>query len=200
MRQIGMVVLTLVIALPALAQARPETPPGLEKCCTTKVYDATGKVFGDVLVYEVERQLEYVMMRYKLKDGDTIALRVSYEYVLTNTMPGGSMVIFESADCSGPAFVPVARPQPTARQAVILPVSTPGIYNATGALLYVSKHLADREFPPDDMVFHSQWGDTGSCVPYPAPGFIYSGGVIGGYWMTKVEDLYKSYKRPFYFK
>ena len=191
----------LLASLPLLAQSRrSEDPPGLGRCCLTKVYDAAGREFGDVLVYEVDRQLEYVMMRYRLKDGDTIALRVSYEYALTNTMPGGSMVIFTSNDCSGDAFVPMGRPQPTIRQAVILPVGSSGFFNTTGALLYVSKRLATRELPPPGTVFHSQWGDTGSCVPYPAPGYVYSGAPVGGFWMTRVEDLYKSYKRPFYFK
>jgi len=170
------------------------------RCCVTKVYDAAGKEFGDVLVYEVDRQLEYVMMRYKLKDGDTVALRVSYEYALTNTMPGGSMVIFTSSDCSGDAFVPMGRPQPTVRQAVILPVGSPGFFDTTGALLYVSKHLALREVPVPGTVFHSQWGETGSCVPYPAPGYTYASATFGGYWMKKVENLYVKFKRPFYFK
>jgi hypothetical protein len=67
----------------------------------------------------------------------------------------------------------VGKPQLTKRQAVILPVGSPGFSLATGAWLFVSAPLATRVFPPPGTVFHSQWGDTGACAPYPAPGYTF---------------------------
>jgi hypothetical protein len=110
-------------------------------------------------------------------------------------------VVFTTPDCSGnDAFVQVYKPQPTERQAVILPVGSPGFYLATGAWLFVAAPRAPRVYPPAGTLFHSQWGDTGACAPYPAPGYTFPSSPIGGFWMKRVGNLYAKFTRPFYIK
>ncbi|HEX8173304.1 MAG TPA: hypothetical protein VF824_22410 [Thermoanaerobaculia bacterium] len=198
--------LALLLSFPALAQRpakpnpndRPLPPP--MRCCATTVFDANGKAFGEVIKYNGD-YLESLMMRYELSDGTSVALRVSSEYVLSTQGSGGSAVLFPTIDCSGPsAFVPIYHPEPMIRQAVVLPVGSPGQYQATGAWLFVSDPLATRTMPAAGTVFLAQWGDNGACVPYPPPGYTYMGGTFGGYWLKRVEDLYVKWKRPFYIK
>ncbi len=81
-----------------------------------------------------------------------------------------------------------------------LPVGSPGFFSATDAWLFVSAPLPARVFPPPGTVFHSQWGESGVCVPYPPPGYTFPPGPIGGFWMKRVENLYAKYTRPFYIK
>jgi len=37
-------------------------------------------------------------------------------------------------------------------------------------------------------------------VNYPPPGYVYMSAPFGGYWMKRVEDLYKRWQRPFWIK
>ncbi|HKR66539.1 MAG TPA: hypothetical protein VJZ00_22620 [Thermoanaerobaculia bacterium] len=183
----------LVFAFPLIAQ-RPVTPPPM-RCCDTKVYDATGHEMGEVIHYS-EDFIQSFMMRYRLKDGDTVAVRVGSEYILSSVLPGGSNVLFTAADCSGDAFV-VITALPMKRQSMVLPVGTPGFYAATSAWLYVSAPLATRTVPAPGTIFKAQW-DMSACVPYPPPGYTYMGGTYGGFWMKRVEDLYAHWKRPYW--
>lgn len=202
-------VVALVLAAPAAlsAQQKPVKPRGLPppvtppaRCCVLQVLDAKGLVFGEVIKFD-ENHLQTVTMRYRLADGDSVALIVGSEYVLSDLQPGGSDVLFTTPDCSGnDAFVALYKPLLTKRQAVVLPVGSPGFYNATGAWLFVSAALPARVFPPAGTLFHSQWGDTGACSPYPAPGYTYPPSPLGGIWMKRVENLYAKFTRPFYVK
>ena len=141
-----------------------------------RIFDAKGKLFGEVVTIEANHGVAVANARYELKGGDSVILRVAPWYISSDTQPGGSNVVFTTPDCSGnDAFVTIT-PQLTKRQAVILPTPT------TGKIA---------------TVFHSQW-DNGACSPYPAPGFTYSGMIFGGVWMHRVEDLYKKYTRPFW--
>ena len=202
------IVVALVLMAPASlrAQERTLSPRGLPpvapapRCCVTQVLDAKGQVFGEVFKFD-ENHLYTVTMRYRLADGDTVALIVGSEYVLGDQPLGGSAVIFTTPDCSGnDAFSPLYKPQLTRRQAVVLPVGSPGVYNATAAWLWVSAPLAARVFPPPGTVFHSQWSESGTCSPYPAPGYTFAPGSIGGYWLKRVENLYAKWTRPFSIK
>lgn len=201
--------LLVLIALPLAAQetrpaaevvpTQPITPPELNRCCPTQVFDAKGKMIGDVITSD--SVFTELVMRYYLKDGDTIPIRVSSEYMMSYQMPGGSTVLFLTADCLGiEAFVVLAHPQPMKRQSVILPVGSSGQYMATGAWLFVSEPFATRVVPPAVAVFKSQWGETGACTNYPPPGYVYMGAPFGGYWMKRVEELYARWKRPFWIK
>jgi hypothetical protein len=184
---------------PPVVIDRPEPEPSLDRrCCVQRVFDGAGQPMGEVMKFG-EDFVESLMMRYRLKDGDTVALRVTSEYILSSQMPGGSSVLFLTSDCSGDAFSPIYKAQPMARQAVVLPV---GVYvqTATQAWLYVSDHLATRVMPAPGTIFKAQWGESGSCVPYPPPGYTYMGSPFGGYWMKRVEDLYAKYKRPFWIR
>ena len=51
---------------------------------------------------------------------------------------------------------------------------------------------------PGGTVFHSQWTESGTCSPYPPPGYTVQGTPFGGYWMHRVEELYAKFKRPFW--
>ncbi len=201
--------LLALVALPLAAQetrpvaptlpTQPITPPELNRCCPTQVYDAKGKMIGDVITSD--NTFTELVMRYYLKDGDTIPMRVSSEYMLSYQMPGGSTVLFLTPDCVGlEAFVVLSRPQPMKRQSVILPIGSAGQFMATGAWLFVSEPFATRVGPPAAAVFKSQWGDNGACVNYPPPGYVYMGAPFGGYWMKRVEELYARWKRPFWIK
>ena len=189
--------LTLFVAISVCAQDRPDAP-GLNRCCVAKIYDATSAEMGEVIKFN-EDFVESVMMRYRLKDGDTVALRLSSEYILSGLQPGGSNVLFLTADCSGDAFVIPSKSQPMKRQAAILPVGSAGYSGATNAWLYVSAPLATRTLPAPGTLFKAQW-DLTTCSPYAAPGYTYSGGTFGGYWMKRVEDMYAKWKRPYWIK
>ncbi|HWW61095.1 MAG TPA: hypothetical protein VN181_07000 [Thermoanaerobaculia bacterium] len=207
-----LLLLLALVALPLVAQetrpaaevvpaapTQPITPPELNRCCPTQVYDAKGKMVGDVITSD--STFTELVMRYYLKDGDTIPIRVSSEYMMSYQTSGGSTVLFLTADCLGnEAFVVLSRPQPMKRQSVILPVGSSGQYMATGAWLFVSEPLATRVVPAAAAVFKSQWGETGACVNYPPPGYVYMSAPFGGYWMKRVEDLYKRWQRPFWIK
>ena len=203
------IVVALVLAVPAVlsAQQKPVKPRGLPppvtppaRCCVLQVVDAKGLVFGEVIKLD-ENHLQTVTMRYRFSADDSVALIVGSEYVLSDLAPGGSTVLFTTPDCSGnDAFVALYHPLLTKRQAVVLPVGSPGLYNATGAWLFVSGPLPARVFPPPGTLFHSQWGDIGACSPYPAPGYTYPSSPIGGIWMKRVENLYVKFTRPFYVK
>lgn len=181
------------------ASPPPITAPDLNRCCPTQVFDATGKMIGDAIT--TDSVFSEIIMRYYLKDGDTIPIRVSSEYMLSNQSSGGSTVLFTTLDCVGiEAFVVVSHPQPMKRQSVILPVDSPGQFMATGAWLFVSEPYATRVVPPAAAVFQSQWGEGGACMNYPPPGYVYGGRPFGGYWMKRVEDLYARWKRPYWIK
>lgn len=203
MRQLS-VAIAFAFVLPLFAQTptpividRPE-PVATPRCCVQKVYDGASKEMGELMKFG-EDFVESLMMRYTLKDGDTVALRVTGDYILSSQQPGGSSVLFLTANCSGDAFVPIYKAQPMARQAVLLQVG-PYANTATSAWLYVSDHLATRVMPAPGTVFKAQWNESGACVAYPAPGYTYSGSPFGGYWMKRVEDLYAKYKRPFWIR
>ena len=66
----------------------------------------------------------------------------------------------------------------------------------THAWLFVTDPLPTPIVPGPGTVFHSQWGDTQTCQPIPAPGYTYTT-QPGGYWMKRVEDLFAKFKRPF---
>ena len=98
MRHVVQIVIALVLAgaAPLPAQERPVvTPRGLPPvdpapcCCGTQVFDTKGKVLGEVIKFD-ENHLQSVTMRYRLADGDTVALVVGSEYVLSDQAPGGS--------------------------------------------------------------------------------------------------------------
>ena len=63
------------------------------------------------------------------------------------------------------------------RYAVVLPAGTGGTFGfaATNAWLFVTDHLPSRVHP-GATVFHPQWGESGACVPYPAPGYTVAPG------------------------
>jgi len=200
MRRAGLCLLLLSAAASLFAadtKQPTQRPPRLENhCCLEKVYDKNGKLFGEVMKIETNHGVSQVDARYELKDGDNVILYVSPWYVMSDTAPGGSSVVFTSNDCSGDAFVLVT-PQLAKRQAVVLPKATYPTWTATEAWLYVSDPFPTPSTGTIATVFHSQW-DNGACSPYPAPGFTYSGMIFGGVWMHRVEDLYKKYSRPFW--
>jgi hypothetical protein len=174
---------------------RPLHPP--DRCCMAKIFDAKGKLFGEVVTIEANHGVAVANARYELKGGDSVILRVAPWYILSDTQPGGSNVVFTTPDCSGnDAFVTIT-PQLIKRQAVILPKGIYSTWNATEAWLFVSDPFPTLTTGTIATVFHSQW-DNGACSPYPAPGFTYSGMIFGGVWMHRVEDLYKKYTRPFW--
>lgn len=198
----------------ALAQPRPQQqqqqpppdgrPPfGPPPRCCAKVRDAVGKDIGDVIRWD-DRTAAYplsAIVRYKLKDGDDVALLVSPESINSLQQPGGSVALFTTPDCSGNTmFAMIYWPPLSKRYAMVLPAGpNPSLINvsATNAWLFVSDHLPAR-VSPGATVFHSQWGDQGACVPYPAPGYTVTGTPMGGFWLHKVEDLYAKFKRPYY--
>jgi hypothetical protein len=200
--------LSLAVALPCFAQAypgpstqavavqRPPSPPGQQRCCEAKVYDGAGKPFGDVITWDAA-QLETVSMRYTLADGTAVALIVSGDYVRSLLLPGGSNVLFLTADCSGDAFVVPAKVLVIERQSVVLSGGSNMLQYAPVAWLYASAPLATRTLPAAGTVFKAQW-DMSNCVPYPAPGYTYGGSPFGGFWMKRIENLYAKWKRPFW--
>lgn len=200
----ALVLLSLCFA--AFAQ-QPEAvrpnPPGHQKCCTPKAYDAAGKVIGDLIRWDdrfASIQLQAIV-RYPIKGGGDVALMVAPESISGLQTPGGSVALFTTPDCSGNSmFAALGWPPMMKRYAMVLPVApNPGAvgYAATNAWLWVTDPLPVRT-SPGATVFHSQWGDGGACVPYPPPGYTVAPSPFGGYWMKRVEDLYAKYKRPYY--
>jgi len=205
MRRAVTVFALLITAASLLAQAPPQPPPPRDghpphppdRCCMAKIFDAKGKLFGEVITIETNHGVAVANARYELKGGDSVVLRVAPWYVLSDTFPGGSNVVFTTPDCSGNDAFAIVTPQLTKRQAVILPKGTYPNWTATEAWLWVSDPFPTPTTATIATVFHSQW-DNGACSPYPAPGFTYSGMIFGGVWLHRVEDLYKKYTRPFW--
>ena len=206
MRRFGPALLVLSLALPLPAQqpkTRPDNPPGLTRCCTPRVYDRNDKLVGDIIRWDDRFPTVPLsaIVSYKLKDGDAVAIVVSPDTINGLQQPGGSVALFTTPDCSGPTmFAMISWPPLMKRYAMVLPVGTPGIvhFAPTGAWLFVTDPFPSRVNPGAGTTFLSQWGDNGECVPYPPPGYTVAPGPFGGYWMTRVEDLLKKYKRPFY--
>ena len=207
MRQVRLAVVLVLIATAALAQ-RPVSKPPIptpqgpkQRCCTLKVADSTGKTIGELERWD-DRTPSWphqAWVRYALAGGDEVLLNVSAEAFMAGTSLGGSAVVFTSNDCSGNAFVnQLSTPTMTKRYAVILPAGglNPGPWAQTNAWLYVTD-----PFPPrvnaGATVFHSQWDFTNACTVYPAPGLTFAG-PQWGFFMHKVEDLYVTFKRPFW--
>ena len=174
---------------------RPPHPP--DRCCMPRIFDAKGKLFGEMITIEANHGVAVANARYELKGGDSVVLRVAPWFVMSDTAPGGSNVVFTTPDCSGNLAFAIVTPQLAKRQAVILNVGQYPQFNATEAWLWVSDPFPTPTVGTIATVFHSQW-DNGACSPYPAPGFTYSGMIFGGVWVHRVEDLYKKYTRPFW--
>jgi hypothetical protein len=207
MRLMLSLLIVSLLATPLLGQTRPTLrptePPGLLKCCTPMVYDATGKVMGELIRWD-DRFPSIPLqayLRYPIKGGGDVALFVSPESISGLQTPGGSVALFTTPDCSGnDMFAMLGWPPMMKRYAMVLPVaSSPGSvgFGATSAWLWVTDPLPVR-VSPGATVFHSQWGDTGACVPYPAPGYVVMPSPFGGFPMKRVEDLYAKFKRPYY--
>lgn len=192
-----------LFALSLFAEEKPKQPPENQRCCVTKIYDAKGREFGDVIRWDDRFQSIqlHAWVRYKVK-GDDVALYVSPESIASVQSPGGSIALFTTPDCSGTTmFAMLAWPPLTRRYAMILPAGNPSTLGiaATSAWLWITDPLPAR-VNPGATVFHSQWGDQGACVPYPAPGYTVTGNPFGGFWMYRVEDLYTKFARPFWSK
>lgn len=204
MRSVFVMMILSLLAFSTLAQqVRPTTPPGLQRCCTVKAYDATAKVIGDLIRWDdrfASIPLQAIV-RYPIKGGGDVALLVAPESIAGLQTPGGSVALFTTPDCSGNTmFAQLGWPPLMKRYGMVLPVApNPGAvgYAATQAWLWVTDPLPTRVHP-GATVFHSQWGDGGACVPYPAPGYTVAPSPFGGFWMKRVEDLYAKYKRPYY--
>jgi hypothetical protein len=182
--------------------SRPDNPPGLQRCCATKVYDAKGKEFGEMIRWDDRFQSVQLQawVRYKFADGSDTPLLVAPESISSVQSPGGSVALFTTPDCSGNTmFAMLSWPPLTKRYSMILPVGNPSTlgFAATQAWLWVTDPLPAR-VSPGATVFHSQWGEQGACVPYPAPGYTLSGTPFGGFWMHREVDLYTKFVRPFW--
>jgi hypothetical protein len=199
--------ITLVVFLAAVtawaqqptADAPRPAPPG--RCCVTKVFDATGKEFGDLIRWDdrFPSQPLNAYVRYRIKGGD-VALLVAPESVTSLQTPGGGVALFTTPDCSGDTLLAmISWPPLMRRYAMVLPVGLGGSISiaATNAWLFVSDPLPAR-VNPAGTVFHSQWGESGACQPIAAPGLTLPSGPFGGFWMHRVEDLYTKFKRPFF--
>ena len=206
-RMTPLLVFLSLVTLPLLAQRpqpdkRPDEPPGLNRCCTTRVLDAKDQLIGDVIRWDDRFPTIPLsaIVRYRLKGGDEVAIVVTPTTFAGLQPPGGSTALFTTPDCSGNTmFAVISWPPLMKRYAMVLPVGSGGTvhFNPTAAWLWVTEPFPSRA-DPGATVFHSQWSESGACVPYPAPGYTYMGGVFGGFWMTRVEDLLAKYKRPFY--
>lgn len=208
MRRMFLVALVLVaplmfaqVMLPAPRPDQPVPQGPKQRCCTPVAYDAKGKEIGRLIRWD-DRFASMpltAIVEYRVAGGDVVALWVTPESILGLQNPGGSTVLFTSNDCSGnTAFVQIYNPPLMKRYAMVLPVGSPGQFGATEAWLWVSEHLPSRVNPPPGTVFHSQWGETGSCVPYPAPGYTFPPSPFGGFTMKKIENLYAKFTRPFW--
>jgi hypothetical protein len=193
-----LVVLAL-IALTAQAQTDRRIPPPLNRCCSDKVYDAKGKLLGDLVIYDTYHRVSWATVRYTLSGGDQVALLVSPWSIMSDVMPGGSNVLFKTANCTGnDALVVYGNyPQLMKRQAVVLNTGTYPQYFPTEAWLWASDPLPLPATLPPGTVFLSQW-DNNACSNYPAPGYTPAGFIGGAVWVHKVENLLAKYTRPFY--
>jgi hypothetical protein len=203
MRRMSIMVALSLLAFASLAQPRPDPQPGPpQRHCCARVYDAADKEIGEVIRWD-DRVPNYplnAIVRYKLKGGDDVALAVAPESINGLQMPGGSVALFTTPDCSGNSmFAMLWVPPLTKRYAMVLPVGPAStLYtNATNAWLWVTDYPPAR-VSPGATVFHSQWTESGNCQPFAPPGYTVTGTPLGGFWMKKVEDLYAKFKRPFY--
>jgi hypothetical protein len=188
----------VVIFLPMIAVAQRAAPVPVRptmRCCTPVVVDAKGKELGDVIRYDDRFgsiQLN-AFVSYRLAGGDTVPLSVGPEYILGLHSTGGSTMLFTTPDCSGnTAYAMIYNPPLTKRYAMVLPVGSPGQFNATQAWLWVTDPTPARVNPPPGTVFHSQWGDNGSCSPYPAPGYTFAPSPLGYSWCTESRTCIRS--------
>lgn len=199
----------VVLALAAASQAqtaqravvRPtgNVPPPFNRCCSDKIYDAKGKLLGDLVIYDTYHRVSWATVRYTLAGGDTVALLITPWSIMSDIMPSGSNVLFKTANCAGnDALVVYGNyPQLTKRQAVVLNSGTYPQYFPSAAWLWVSDPLPLPATIPAGTVFLSQWDNNG-CSKYPAPGYTPSGFIAGAVTVHKVEDLLAKYTRPFY--
>jgi hypothetical protein len=189
----------LALAVVASAHAQTEKRPASNRCCTDKVYDAKGKLLGDLVIYDTYHRVSWSTVRYTLKGGDTVALLVSPWSIMSDLMPGGSNVLFTTMNCTGNDALAIYGnyPQLMKRQAVVLNTGTYTQFFPTDAWLWVSDPLPMPYTIPPGTVFHSQW-DNNACSNYPAPGYTPAGFIGGAVWVHKVENLLAKYSRPFY--
>ena len=138
----SLVVLALIIT--AAAQAQTRAASRVHRCCGDKVYDAKGKLVGDVIIFDTYHRVSWASVRYTLADGDTVALLVTPWSIMSDLMPQGSNVLFKTANCTGnDALVTYGNyPQLTKRQAVVLDTGIYYQYNPTEAWLWVSDRYA----------------------------------------------------------
>lgn len=222
MRPIGVILAAALFAVSSLAQpspaqqpppggpqqggpseARPPFPPSPRTCCA-KAFDATGKVIGRVIRWD-DRVASYplqALVRFRLKGGGDTVLAVGPESIRGMQDPEGSVALFTTPDCSGnDMFAMLSWPPLVKRYSMVLLEGSAStlLINATHAWLFATGSLPAR-VNPGAMVFHSQWGDSGACIPYPAPGYVVAGTPFGGFWMHRVGDLYARFKRPYYSK
>jgi hypothetical protein len=182
-------------------EERPPFPPPPHSCCA-KAFDAAGKVIGDIIRWD-DRVASYplqALVRYPLKSGGDTVLVVGPESIRGMQDPGGSVALFPTSDCSGnDMFAMLSWPPLVKRYSMVLLEGNAStlLVNATHAWLFVTD-LPPARLNPGAMVFHSQWGESGTCVPYPAPGYVVSGTPFGGFWMHRIQDLYAAFKRPYY--
>ena len=202
MRRIALIVTLAVISLSMFAQT-PRPPAAVrERCCTTKIYDATDKLVGDLIRWDDRFPTVPLsaIVRYEIKGGDEVAIVVAPETIRGLQEPGGSVALFTTPDCSGNTmFAMLSWPPLMKRYAMVLSAGPAGTvhFAPTNAWLWVTDALPSR-VSPGATVFQAQWGDNGACVPYPPPGYTVTPSPFGGYWMNRVEDLLAKYKRPFY--
>lgn len=210
MRRISVVVILVLVALSSFAQparSRPvnpdRQPPAFQKngCCP-RVYDAKGKLVGDMIRWD-DRFPSIPLtanVRYPVGGDGHVALHVTPEAISGLQGLGGSVALFTTIDCSGNTmFAQLGWPPLMKRYALVLPVAPDAGsvgYAATAAWLWATDPLPAR-VSPGATLFRAQW-DGGACVPYPPPGYTVTPSPFGGFWMHRVEDLYKKFKRPFY--
>lgn len=214
MRSTILSALVIVIGAAALAGAAPDPrilmSPGFSDgykphppaphCCREKVWDKGGKEIGDLITYDNSYAPQQLVgyVAYHLKGGDAVTLKVTPEALYGLQAYGGSTALFTTPDCSGNAmFAVVSWPPLAKRYAMVLLSGNNPYTSGTSAWLWVTGPLPSRVIPGPGTVFHSQWSDSQMCQPYPAPGYTMNY-APGGYWMTRVEDLYVKFKRPFY--
>ena len=176
--------------------------PAAPHCCREKVWDKAGKEVGDLIGYDNSYGPQQLIgfIAYRLKGGDAVTLKATPDAIYSLQMSGGSNTLFTTPDCSGNTmFASIAWP-PLAKRYAMVTLEGGGSYPTISAVhdwLWVTDPLPPRAIPGPGTVFHSQWYDNQTCMPYPAPGFTATA-QPGGYWMHRVEDLYAKFKRPFY--
>ena len=214
MRSILLSVLIIGLGGAALVQAAPQAPaattvaapgsrphPPATRCCHEQVWDKTGKPIGDLIWYDNSYGPQPLVgwVAYRLPGGDAVPLKVTPEALdSVQSASGGGSAYFTTPNCTGNTlFAVISWPPLAKRQAMVLLTGQNALIAATNAWLFVSAPLSSRIVPGAGTVFHSQWNDGPGCQPIPAPGLTVTT-VPGGYWMTRVEDLYAKFKRPFY--